>query len=60
MPPASASASCRSVWRSWRYEVITLKREPEIDFERDEMLVCMVLAFCIAGASIEVIYKVLG
>lgn len=28
--------------------------------ERDEVLVCMVLAFCIAGASVEVIYKVLG
>jgi hypothetical protein len=31
-----------------------------IDFERDEMLVCMVLAFCIAGASLEVIYRMLG
>ena len=40
--------------------MIALKREPEVDFERDEMLVCMVLAFCIAGASIMFIYKVLG
>jgi len=40
--------------------VIALKPEPGIDFQRDEMLVCMVLAFCIAGASLEVIYRVLG
>jgi hypothetical protein len=37
-----------------------LKREPPADFERDEVMVCMVLAFCIAGASVEFIYKVLG
>ena len=30
------------------------------EFDRDEVLVCMVLAFCIAGASIDVVYKVLG
>jgi hypothetical protein len=30
------------------------------EFERDEVLVCMVLAFCIAGASLDVIYKVFG
>jgi hypothetical protein len=30
------------------------------EFERDEVLVCMVLAFCIAGASVDVIYQVLG
>ena len=35
-------------------------REPRAEFERDEVLVCMVLAFCIAGASIEVIYTLLG
>lgn len=28
-------------------------------FDRDEVLVCMVLAFCMAGVSIELIYKVL-
>jgi hypothetical protein len=37
-----------------------LKRERGVEFERDEMLVCMVLAFCIAGASVEVIYRMLG
>jgi hypothetical protein len=37
-----------------------LKRQPPADFERDEVMVCMVLAFCIAGASVEFIYKVLG
>jgi hypothetical protein len=35
-------------------------REPPAEFDRDEVLVCMVLAFCIAGASIDVIYKLLG
>ena len=35
-------------------------RQPPADFERNEVMVCMVLAFCIAGASIEFIYNVLG
>jgi hypothetical protein len=35
-------------------------RQPRPEFDRDEVLVCMVLAFCIAGASIDVVYKVLG
>jgi hypothetical protein len=35
-------------------------REPSAEFDRDEVLVCMVLAFCIAGASLDVIYKLLG
>ena len=35
-------------------------RQPRSEFDRDEVLVCMVLAFCIAGASVEFIYKVLG
>ena len=30
------------------------------EFDRDEVLVCMVLAFCIAGASIDVVYQVFG
>ena len=28
------------------------------EFDRDAVLVCMVLAFCIAGASIDVVYQV--
>jgi hypothetical protein len=32
----------------------------QAEHERDEVLVCMVLAFCIAGASVDVIYKMLG
>lgn len=36
------------------------KREPQAEFERHEVLLCMVLAFCIAGASIDVIYTLLG
>lgn len=35
-------------------------REPRGEFERDEVLVCMVLAFCIAGASVGAIYTLLG
>ena len=35
-------------------------RQPPADFERDEVMACMVLAFCIAGACVEFIYKVLG
>ena len=30
------------------------------EFDRDEVWVCMALAFCIAGASVDVIYKVFG
>jgi len=29
-------------------------------FDRDEVLTCMALALCIAGASIDFIYKLLG
>jgi hypothetical protein len=36
-----------------------MRRSP-VEFERDEMLLCMVLAFCLAGASIEMIYKLFG
>jgi hypothetical protein len=35
-------------------------REPPNEFERHEVLVGMVLAFCIAGASIDTIYRLLG
>jgi hypothetical protein len=35
-------------------------REVPAKLDREETLVCMVLAFCIAGASIDVVYKVLG
>lgn len=34
--------------------------EPPAGFDRDRMLLCMVLALCIAGASVDVIYTVLG
>jgi hypothetical protein len=35
-----------------------MMRDGEADFERDGVLVCAVLALYIAGACIEVIYKV--
>ena len=35
-------------------------RDKRADFDRDEVVVCMTLAFCIAGASVEVIYKLFG
>jgi hypothetical protein len=35
-------------------------REPQAEFERDEVMVCMVLAFCIAGASLDAIYRLFG
>ena len=35
-------------------------RQPPADFEREDVMICMVLAFCIAGASVGFIYKVLG
>jgi hypothetical protein len=34
--------------------------EPTPEFDRDEVLVCMVLAFCLAGASVSVIYGVMS
>ena len=34
--------------------------EPTPEFDRDEVLVCMVLAFCLAGASVTVIYGVMS
>jgi hypothetical protein len=30
------------------------------EFDRDEALVCMTLAFCLAGASTGIIYRLLG
>ena len=41
-------------------EVWEFLREPRAEFDGDEVLVCMVLAFCIAGASMDVIYKLFG
>jgi len=29
-------------------------------FDRDEVLVCMALAFCLAGASTGIVYRLLG
>jgi hypothetical protein len=34
--------------------------EPTPEFDRDEVLICMVLAFCLAGASVSIIYSVMG
>jgi len=33
---------------------------PPPEFERDEVLVCVVIAFCIAAASVTTIYRVMG
>jgi hypothetical protein len=33
---------------------------PAPEFDRDEVLVCMVIAFCIAAASVSTIYRVMG
>jgi hypothetical protein len=33
---------------------------PAPEFDRDEVLVCMVIAFCIAAASVTTIYRVMG
>jgi hypothetical protein len=30
------------------------------DFDREETIVCMVLAFCIAAASVQLIYTIMG
>ncbi len=36
-------------------------REPATTpFDRDEVLVCMALAFCLAGASTSIVYRLLG
>ena len=33
---------------------------PPPKFDRDEVLVCMALAFCLAGASTSIVYRLLG
>ncbi|MGV3464186.1 MAG: hypothetical protein ACO1OT_02700 [Heyndrickxia sp.] len=33
---------------------------PPPEFDRDETLVCMALALCLAGASASIIYRLLG
>jgi hypothetical protein len=33
---------------------------PPPEFDRDEVLVCMALAFCLAGASTSIVYRLLG
>jgi len=35
-------------------------RLPPSEFDRDETLACMALAFCLAGASTSIIYRLLG
>jgi hypothetical protein len=39
---------------------IDLLRPPSPPFDRDEVLVCMALAFCLAGASTSIVYRLLG
>ena len=34
--------------------------EPPSEFDRDEVIVCMVIAVCLGNAMISVIYRVLG
>jgi hypothetical protein len=33
---------------------------PPPEFNRNDALVCMALAFCLAGASTSIIYRLLG
>jgi hypothetical protein len=33
---------------------------PPPPFDLDEVLVCMALAFCLAGASTSIVYRLLG
>jgi hypothetical protein len=33
---------------------------PPPEFDRDEVLVCMAVAFCLAGASTSIVYRLLG
>ena len=33
---------------------------PPPEFDRDEVLVCMALAFCLAGMSTSIVYRLLG
>jgi hypothetical protein len=33
---------------------------PQPEFDRDKVLVCMALAFCLAGASTSIVYRLLG
>ncbi len=34
--------------------------QPNPEFDRDQVLVCMVLAFCSAGGFVTAIYRVMG
>ena len=34
--------------------------EERPEFDRDEVIVCMVIAFCLANAMISVIYRVMA
>jgi hypothetical protein len=37
-----------------------MKREPPKEFDRDEIIVCIVIGVCLGNAMISVIYRVLG
>jgi hypothetical protein len=50
---------------SLSHEIETAEHEdplspPPPEFDRDEVLVCMALAFCLAGASTSIVYRLLG
>jgi hypothetical protein len=51
--------SALEVFFSWRPKrEDPLSRTPE--FDREQALVCMALAFCLAGASTSIVYRLLG
>lgn len=33
---------------------------PEEPFDRDELRVCLVIAFCLCGTGLEIIYRFMG
>jgi hypothetical protein len=55
----SPSARFRLWWveKAKREDLLSV---PPPEFDRDEVLVCMALALCLAGASTSIIYRLLG
>ena len=43
---------------SWRAGGSLKEREPDLDY--DEVIVCMMLAFCIGNAMITLIYRIMA
>jgi hypothetical protein len=33
--------------------------EPDPEFDRDEVIVCMVIAFCLGNAALTIIYRMM-